>query len=118
VEFENRKKREIESWADFGDELLLLTSRAFPSLQEEAREELALSRYFDQLKDLQVSFGIKQCHPKAIHEAVSSTIELESYLLKSTSSNVMQVTQKDPKDQAAVAVIQSTQALWRRCKSW
>jgi len=119
VEFENRKKREIESWADFGDELLLLASRAFPSLQEEAREDLALSRYFDQLKDPQVSFGVKQRRPKTIHEAVSSTIELESYcLLKSTSSNVMQVTQKDPKDQAAVAVIQSTQALWRRCKSW
>jgi len=44
-----------------------------------------------------------------IHEAVSSTIELESYLLKSTSSNVMQVTQKGPEEQAAVTVNQSTQ---------
>ena len=49
VEFESRKKRDKESWADFGDELLLLASKAFPSLQDEAREELALTRYLDQL---------------------------------------------------------------------
>jgi len=42
VEFKSKKKREIESWADFSNELLFLVSRAFPSLQEEAREELAL----------------------------------------------------------------------------
>ena len=56
-----------------------------------------------------MSFGVKQRRPKTIHEAVSSTIELESYLLKSAGSNVMQVTQKDSEEQAAVAVIQSTQ---------
>ena len=44
-----------------------------------------------------------------IQEAVSNTIELESYLVKSARSKVMLVTQKDPKEQAAVAVIQSTQ---------
>ena len=109
VEFESRKKRDKESWADFGDELLLLASKAFPSLQDEAREELALTRYLDQLSDPQVSFGVKQRHPKTIHEAVSGTIELESYLLKSASSDVRQVTQKEPEEQAAVAVIQSTQ---------
>ena len=44
-----------------------------------------------------------------IQEAINNTIELESYLAKSASSKVMQVTQKDPEEQAAVAVIQSTQ---------
>ena len=109
VEFESRQKRDKESWADFGDALLLLASRAFPSLQDEAREELALSRYLDQLSNPQVSFGVKQRRPKTIREAVSSTIELESYLLKSASSKVIQVAQKGPEEQAAVAVIQSTQ---------
>ena len=59
VEFEARFKRDKETWADFADELLQLSSKAFPRLQEEAREELALSRYIDQLKDPQVSFAVK-----------------------------------------------------------
>jgi len=42
VEFEARVKRDKETWADFADELLQLGSKAFPKLQEEAREELAL----------------------------------------------------------------------------
>ena len=90
--------------------MLLLASKAFPTLQDEAREELALSRYLDQLSDPQVSFGVKQRRPKTIHEAVSSTIELQSYLLtKSSNCNVRQVTEKEPEEEAAVAMIQSTQ---------
>ena len=46
-----------------------------------------------------------------IQEAVSSTIELESYLVKSANykMKVMQVTQKDPEEQPAVAVIRCTE---------
>ena len=88
---------------------MLLASKAFPSLQNKASEDLALSRFLDQLKDPQVSFGVKQCHPRIIQEAVSNTIKMESYLVKSASSKVMQVTKKDPEEQATVAVIQSTQ---------
>ena len=66
VEFEGRRKRDKETWADFGDELLRLASKAFPKLQEEAREELALSRYLEQLRDPQASFGVKQCRPKTV----------------------------------------------------
>ena len=95
--------------ADFGNDLVLLASKVFPSLQDKAREDVALSKYLDQLRDPQVSFGVKQHCPKTIQEAVSDTIELESYLVKSANSKVMQVTQKDPEEQAAVAVIQSTQ---------
>ena len=88
VEFEGRRKRAKEMWADFADELLLLASKAFPKLQEEAREELALSRYLDQLRDPQVSFAVKQRHPMSIRDAVSSTIELEAYHLKSVSNHI------------------------------
>ena len=54
-------------------------------LQVEACEELALSRYLDQLSPSQISFAVKQRCPKNLHEAVSSTIELESYLPKEQS---------------------------------
>ena len=41
-----------------------------------------LSQYLDQLNPSQISFAVKQCHPKNLHEAMSSTIELKSYLPK------------------------------------
>ena len=85
---------------------MLLASKAFPSLKDETRDKLALSKYLDQLKDLQVSFGVKQHSPKTIQEAISNTNEMESYLVKSASSKVMQ---KDLEEQTASAVIQSIQ---------
>jgi len=86
VEFEARAKRDKETWADFADKLLQLSSKAFPKLQEEAQEELALSRYLDLLRDPQVSFAVKQRHPKSVQDAISSTIELEADLCKSAST--------------------------------
>ena len=56
-----------------------------------------------------MSFGVKQRSPKTIHEAISSTIELETYLLKSASCNIRQVTQKEPGEETTVTAIQSTQ---------
>ena len=73
VQFESRRKQREESWADFSDDLMVLVSKAFPNLQEEAREQLAMS-------DPQVSFGVKQRRPRKLSEAVAATIELESYL--------------------------------------
>ena len=43
AEFETRRKKKLESWADFSDDLRRLADKAFPTLQVEAREELALS---------------------------------------------------------------------------
>ena len=40
VELEKRKKSEKESWADYGDALSRLVLKAFPNLQDEAREQL------------------------------------------------------------------------------
>ena len=85
AEFETRRKKKLESWADFSDDLRRLADKAFPTLQVKAREELALSRYLDQLSPSKISFTVKQRRPKNLHEAVSSTIELESYSPKEQS---------------------------------
>ena len=69
--------------------------KAFPSLQFEGREQLVLSHYLDQMKPILVSFGVKQCQPKTVYEAVSSTLELESYLAKSQSESVAHVALPD-----------------------
>ena len=81
IEFERREKQDAEDWADFGDDLLSLANRAFPDLQEQAREQLALLRFFTQLPKLSpVCLAVKQRKPKCVREAVEITRELESYL--------------------------------------
>ena len=42
AEFEARRKKPAESWADLGDDLRSLVDKAYPDLQAEARECLAL----------------------------------------------------------------------------
>ena len=82
AKFETRRKKKLESWADFSDDLRWLADKAFPILQVEAHEEPALSRYLDQLNPSKISFAVKQRCPNNLYEAVSSTIELKSYLPK------------------------------------
>ena len=79
VELNTRRKRKAEGWADFAEDLRRLTDKAYPDLQEEARERLALNSYLSQLSDPQVSFSVKQRRPKSVDEAVTATLEMESY---------------------------------------
>ena len=79
AEFQARRKGKTESWADFAEDLRKLADRAYNDLQEEAKEKLSLNRYLDQIADSQVSFGVKQSRPKTLDDAVTATLELESY---------------------------------------
>ena len=85
-----RVKQDTENWGDFGDELRVLVDRAYPNLQDEARESIALTRYLDQIKNQQIAFGVRQQCPKSLVEAVRATIELESYLPKNEQVAPMQ----------------------------
>eukprot|EP00731_Ephydatia_muelleri_P034748 Em0075g1a len=51
-----------------------------PDLEEAARERLALNQFLGELDKPQVAFGVRQGRPKSLDEAVSLTIELESYI--------------------------------------
>ena len=86
INFERRTKHGEESWADFGDDLVVLADRAYPDWQPEARELLALDRYLDQLFPQQISFHVRQRRPKTIDEAVAATVEFQ-FLLLSIHSN-------------------------------
>ena len=79
VELNTRRKRKGEGWADFTEDLQRLVDKAYPDLQQEAREYLALTSYLGQLSDPQVSFGIRQRRPKSVDEVVAATLELEAY---------------------------------------
>ena len=80
AEFQCRKKDRAESWGDFADALKILVEKAFPNLQPAAKETLALNQYLTQLENPQTAFGVKQRWPSSLVEAVSFTIEMESYL--------------------------------------
>ena len=63
-----------------GDLLRVLADKAYPDLDERARECLAVNQCLSQVHNKQVAFGVKQKRPKNVEEAVAITIELESYL--------------------------------------
>ena len=74
------RKRKDEDWATFADALMALAHKAYPDLEEAARERLALNQFLGELDNSQIAFGVRQRRPKTLDEAVSLTIELESYL--------------------------------------
>ncbi len=57
-----------------------LADKAFPHLQAEARDQLALTHYLSQIENLQLAFSVKQQKPANLDTAVSATLEMESYL--------------------------------------
>ena len=70
-----------EGWADFAEDLKTLANKAYPSLQLEARERLAVNTYLQQLSQPQVAFSVKQRRPATLDDAVTATLEMESYML-------------------------------------
>ena len=81
AEFQTRSKHATEGWAAFAEDLKVLANKAFPQLQDNAKEQLALNHYLGQLTNQQISFNVRQKRPRTLDEAVSATLELESYLV-------------------------------------
>ena len=80
AEFQSRRKKRTESWADFADDLKTLVDKGYPDLGEDAREQISLHAYLQQLEPPQVAFSVKQKRPKTLVEAVTTTIETETYV--------------------------------------
>ena len=96
-----------EGWAEYADELRVLADKAFPELEEQARERLALNQYLGQLDNPQVAFNMKQKRPASLIEAVSSTLEMESYLVPRPSK----VATVDIETDSVIATVQGKQDL-------
>ena len=91
------KKRRSEDWAMFAEDLKLLVDKAYPELQDNAREQLALTHYLGQLEQPQLAFSVKQRRPRTVDEVVRTTLEMESYLLpKSTRVARVEESQHSP----------------------
>ena len=80
VEFQTRRKKASEGWADLADDLKSLADKAYPTLQEEACERLSINAYLNQLTP-QLAFSVRQKRPDSLDSAVATTLEMESYLV-------------------------------------
>ena len=57
AEFQTRRKKKAEGWAEFVEDLKIIVDKAYPDLQDEAREQMALTHYLAQIENLQVEGG-------------------------------------------------------------
>ena len=80
AEFHARRKQPKEDWASFGEDLKMLVDKAFPDIEEPARERIAVDRFLGQLEDPQLAFSVRQRQPQNLDEAVTSTLEMQSHL--------------------------------------
>jgi len=80
AEFQTRARRHGESWEELADNIRLLADKAFPELEDRAKEQLSLDRYVSLLDKPEVALAVRQKRPKSVDEAVSYTLEVESYM--------------------------------------
>ena len=106
AEFDTRRKKATEGWAEYTEDLKTLVEKAFPEMGEDGREQLALTKFLSQLEQPQVSFAVKQQKPKTVDAAVNATLELENYV-KPGRHNVSAVTTvpEVPEDHTVAAVV-------------
>ena len=82
AELQARKKRnDEEDWASSGD-------KAYPELEEKARERLALNQFLSQTDNPHLSFNVKQTRPQTVDKAATTTIEMQTYLGHSSSKTI------------------------------
>ena len=94
AEFQTRRKQRTEGWADYAEDLKILVDKAFPDLQEDARDLLAMNHFLNQLDNPQVAFSVKQSRPRKLDEAVAATLEMESFA-RPKAARVAQIKQDD-----------------------
>ena len=105
AEFQTRCKEKTEGWPEFGEDLRVLVDRAYPSLEDEARQQLALQRYLSQLDNEQVAFSVKQRKSRTIEAVVGATLECESYSVRSPQRSAVAAVQMEPKDSALMEMM-------------
>ena len=50
AEFDTRRKKATEGWAEYAEDLKTLVEKAFPEMGEDGREQLALTKFLSQLE--------------------------------------------------------------------
>ena len=85
AEFQTQCKRQDETWGDLVDNLRTLAERAFPELDERAKEKLSVDCFLSLLDRSDVALAVHQNKPKCLDDTVVATLEIESILALSSS---------------------------------
>jgi hypothetical protein len=91
AEFQGRMKRRSEDWAAYAEDLRMPVEKAYPALQTEAQELLALNHFLAQIENGQLAFGVRQKATTTLDAAVAATLELETYLHYCTNSAEVEI---------------------------
>ena len=113
AEFQTRRRKAGEGWANFADDLRTLADKAYPTLQDEARERLSINAYLQQLTQPQVTFSVKQKSPEMLDDAVAATLEMESYLALPSQVAIASMLQSDDAAVCSVNAIDKVEELTR-----
>lgn len=104
AEFYCRRKDASEEWVEYAEDLRTLVDKAYSDLSDEAREKLALHNYLQQLDDI-TGFAVKQKKPATLHDAVTATLEIESY--RTTTKTVGRVMHQE--EEKLIGVVRAAQ---------
>ena len=85
AELRARCKQRNEGWPEFAKDIRLLADSAYPNLPDDAREQISLTLFLGQITNPHIAFSVKQSRPKNLDEAVTATLEMESYATPSMS---------------------------------
>eukprot|EP00731_Ephydatia_muelleri_P023001 Em0015g584a len=97
------------------ESLRTLVDKAYPDLEDNAKEQLALNHFVSQIENCQVAFSVRQKRPKTVDEAVSATLEMEAYIDAKTISSVVEVEDVTTDPLAVNGVTSSMANLMKQC---
>ena len=109
AEFHSRQRCDNEKWGDFADQLRCLEDKAFPTLEEDARELLAVDRYLSNINDPSIAFAVRQKRPETMEEAVAATLEMESYSTQCVKEKEKKVSFVEEATEHDVGMVRSQQ---------
>ena len=111
-------RRVLERFRGRAASLSCIAEKALPELDEKAKELLALERYLGELDNPQVAFAVRQRELKTVDEAVTATLEIQSYLRPGVRQEVNAATVAEEVGAQSIAATLSTSSCLRNAKNW
>ena len=77
-ELMGRKRKESESYLELGNAIRTLAHKAYPSLSNTVRDELAKDQFLRALDKSELALRVRHANPKTLDEAIRMTLEWEA----------------------------------------
>ena len=91
------EEESTESWADLAEDPRALADRAYAEMENNTRERLALNGYLALLQNPHMLLEWSKRNVQSLDGAVTSTPELESYLLPKMTTSILTTEAETPK---------------------